>query len=108
VEQRETPVHVWISAPEVGARGGSVPALVYVGAQKAVDGTLQFPSGVSTVVLPTLYMNAGPRLVQAVFWGGQVTLTEEVKVAGETWIHVTLSARSATIKTDDEQPRVPR
>jgi hypothetical protein len=108
VEQRETPVHVWVSAPAIGARGGSLEALIYVGSEKAVEGRLEFPRGVSTVVLPTLYVNAGEKLVQAVLARGAITASERLRIREESWIHVTLKDRTATIRLQEEQPHLPR
>jgi hypothetical protein len=108
VEERETPVHVWIVAPALAATGGSIKALVYVGAEKAVDGTVRFPPGVSTVVLPTLHLRAGNRLVQAVMDQGTIVGSETVTIEGESWIQVQLSGRSVRIVHSEEQPLIPR
>jgi hypothetical protein len=108
VERRDTPVHVWISAPALGARGASIPALVYVGSEKAVEGTIAFPQGTSTVILPTIRMTEGKWLVQAVFAGGAITVSDDVHVKGETWIEILIQNRAATIHTSDQQPPIPR
>jgi hypothetical protein len=108
VEDRRTPVHVWLSAPEIGAHGGRIEALVYVGAEKVVEGSVAFAPGVSTVTFPTIHVNRGSRLVQVVLARGAMTSSQEVNVDGETWIHVTLSRGAVTIASDDEQPLLPR
>jgi hypothetical protein len=108
IEDRLTPVHVWLSAPEVATAGGRVDALIYVGAEKVVEGPVVFAPGVATVTFPTLHVNAGSRLVQVVVARGTITASQEVNVSGETWVHVTLARGAVTIATDDEQPRMPR
>jgi hypothetical protein len=108
VENRLTPVHVWLSAPELAAAGGQVEALIYVGSEKVVEGPVAFPVGVSTVTFPTIHLNAGSRLVQVILAGGTITASEQVVVSQEAWIHVTLARGVATIATADEQPVVPR
>jgi hypothetical protein len=108
VEDRLTPVHVWLSAPEIAARGGGVDALVYVGGEKVVEGPVAFAPGVSTVTFPTIHVNSGSRLVQVVLARGTITASQEVNVTGETWIHVTLDRGAVRITSDDEQPLLPR
>jgi hypothetical protein len=107
VERRETPVHVWLSAPDLSRRGGTIQALVYVGGYKAVDGAVEFAEGVSTVTFPTLYMNSGAKRVHVVLDRGAVVTSQDVAVDRETWVHVTLSHGAATVRSYDEQPRVP-
>jgi hypothetical protein len=108
VESRLTPVHVWLSAPELAAAGGSVDALIYVGSEKVVEGPVAFPAGVSTVTFPTIHVNGGERLVQVVLAGGTITASQPVVVSRETWVHVTLTRGVARIASDDEQPLIPR
>lgn len=107
VEQRQTPVHVWIAAPALGTTGGSLDALVYVGPEKAVQGVVTFPPGVTTVVLPTVYVNAGRRTVQAVLDGGAIAVSQDVSIQQECWVVVTVQGRSATVSMTREQPRIP-
>jgi hypothetical protein len=107
IEERDTPVHVWVSAP-AGAGGTRIPGLVYLGAHKILDGTLTFPPGVSTVVLPTVHVDAGRHALRAVFAGGSITLEEDVVVSKESWVHLTVAAGGVTARTTDEEPRIPR
>jgi hypothetical protein len=108
VENRLTPVHVWLSAPELARTGGSVDALIYVGSSKVVEGNVRFDPGVSTVIFPIVHVNAGDRLVQVVLAGGTIHVSQSVEIEEETWINVTLSGGTAKIAEDDEQPRIPR
>jgi hypothetical protein len=103
---RETPVHVWLTAPELAAGAGqAITALVYVGGDKVVDGPVAFPPGVPHVAFPVLYVNAGTRTVSAVLGGGAASATKEVKVAGETWIEVVLEGGQVEIRSSDREPR---
>lgn len=104
LEDRDTPVHVWISAPDVAARGGRLPALVYVGGQKAVDGEIAFQPQLPTVVLPSLTVKSGPVRVSAVLFDGATSVQEDIEVEGECWVQVVVRGSSAVIFASEQQP----
>jgi hypothetical protein len=104
LENRDIPVHVWMSAPEVSARGGSLAALVYVGSEKVVEGPVAFPRGVGYVELPTVYLRHGDVTVSAVLQGGAMNGTEEVTVEGESWILIQAASRGVEISLSRRQP----
>ena len=109
LENRETPVHVWLSAPELGAQGGGeVDVLIYVGAEKVVEGPVRVPPGVGHVVLPTVYVTAGKKTVSAVVRGGTSSATRDVGVAGETWVQIVVRKRTVTIGSGAEAPFAPQ
>ncbi len=104
VEEREVPVHVWLSAPELARAGGTVEALVYVGSTKVVEGPVRVEAGRPTVALPTAFVRAGPVTVSAVLGGGAAAAEERVEVEGETWVQVRLVGRGASLRVTEEQP----
>ena len=108
LENRETPVHVWLSAPELTERGGTIDVLIYVGAEKVVQGPVRFPPGVGHVVLPTVYVTAGKKTVSAVVRGGTSSATTQVGVEGETWVQVVVRGRTVTIGRGEQAPIAPR
>lgn len=105
LENRESPVHVWLTASDLAKTGGEIRALVYVGAEKAVEGPVRFPCGTPHVELPILYMTSGDKTVSAVFEGGAFSATEEVEVDGETWIQIVIRGRRVLVNATDEEPR---
>jgi len=107
VENRETPVHVWLTAPDLVATGGTIDVLIYVGSEKVVQGPVRFPAGVGHIVLPTVYLTAGPKVVSAVVRGGTASTTKTVPVAGETWLHVVVQGRTVTVNSYNGQPISP-
>ena len=109
VENRETPVHVGLHAPELAATGGSTHALVYVGAEKAVEGEVRFPPGVPNIALPPLYMPGGSnRTVSVVLQGGEISATESIGIPAETWIQITIRGREIEIKAYNGPPNCSR
>lgn len=104
LEDRDTPVHVWITAPDVAAAGGTLPALVYVGGQKVVDGTIAFQPGLPTVVLPSVTAKTGPTRVSAVLFDGATSVQEDIEVEGECWVQVVVRGSSAVLFTSEQQP----
>lgn len=104
VEQREVPVHVWLTAPDLAAGGGSVSALIYVSSSKVVEGPVRFEPGQATVVLPTAYVRAGTLTVSAVLEGGAATASDRVEVEGEAWVQVIVRGRSASLRVSENQP----
>ena len=82
--------------------------LVYVGAEKVVQGPVRFPPGVGHVVLPTVYVTAGRKTVSAVVRGGTASATSQVGVDGETWVQVVIRGRSVTIGSGEQAPVAPR
>lgn len=103
VENRETPVHVWLTAPGLSQEGGTLDALIYVGAHKVVEGPVRFPAGVPTIMLPTVYLRSGETLVSAVIDRGRLAAREEVEIDGEGWVQITVG-QGITIRHDDSQP----
>ena len=108
VESRDTPVHVWLTAPDLKEQAHTVDVLIYVGAEKVVQGPVRFPPGVGHVVLPTVYVTAGNQNVSAVVRGGTTSGTTVVGVTGETWVQITVRGRAVTIVGYDGQPVVPQ
>jgi len=104
VENRDTPVHVWISVPEFEAQGGTLSALVYVGGQKVVDGVINFSPGKPTVVLPSVHLRTGTVPVSAVLFDGAVSATENVGIEQESWVQIVVRGKTATIRATEEQP----
>jgi hypothetical protein len=104
VEQREVPVHVWITAPEVAARGGSLPALVYVGPQKVVEGRVTFEASKPTVALPNAYVRAGATPVSVVLGDGAMAVHQTVDIDGEAWLQVFVRGNAATLRHSKDQP----
>lgn len=104
VENREVPVHVWLTAPGLATQGGTLQALVYVGSEKVVEGPVRFPAGVPTIMLPTAYVRAGDRLVSAVIGGGRLVAREEVEIEGESWVQIVVGPTSVGITYSETQP----
>lgn len=104
VEEREVPVHVWVTAPEQAAAGGTLQALVYVGPTKVVEGPLSFERGRPTIELPTAHVRAGPVAVSAVLDGGAIAASDRPEIERESWVEITVRGRSATLRISDEQP----
>lgn len=106
LERRETPVHVWLSVPEFAARGGQIEAVVYVGPHKVVEGPVAFAPGIQTVRLPTAYLRAGPHRVSVILRGGRPSVTTDVTVEGEGWLHIVVRGPTASVELLSEQPRL--
>ncbi len=104
VENRDTPVHVWITAPDFDATGGTFTALVYVGGQKAVEGPITFEPGKPTIALPSIHLRTGTVPVSAVLFDGAVTATESVGIEQESWVQIVVRGKTATIRATEEQP----
>ena len=104
VENRETPVHVWLTIPAMAAQGGQVQALVYVGSHKVVEGPVVFPQGVSTVNLPTAFLPAGDKRVSVVLDGGRRAANDAVDIQQESWIQIIVEGGRIRIRHEDEQP----
>ena len=104
VERRDTPVHVWLSAPELAAQGGTLHALIYVAGSKIVDGPVTFAPGHATVALPTAHVRAGPAPVSAVLGDGAISVSDRIEIEGESWIQVTVRGKGATIRASEDQP----
>lgn len=103
VENREIPVHVWLTAPGLVDQGGTIHALIYVGSRKVVEGPVRFPAGVPTVTLPTVYLRTGDRMVSVILDNGRLVGREEVEIEAEGWVQVTVTQK-ITIRYDDKQP----
>lgn len=104
VEQRETPVHVWLVAPGADEGERVYDALIYVGAEKVVEGPVRFGPGVGYVALPTVYVTAGRKTVSAVVRGGAASATADVSISDEHWIVVTIHGREVGIAQSKYEP----
>jgi hypothetical protein len=104
VEQRDVPVHVWLTAPDLAQTGGSIPALVYVGSQKVVEGNVTFEPGRPSVALPTAYVRAGSTPVSAVLGDGTMTADDTFGVDGESWLQITVRGRVTSLRLTERQP----
>lgn len=104
VEDRETPVTVVLEAPAAARGEVSVPLLVYVGDQKAVDRVVRFAAGTTTIALPMVYLRAGTPTVSVVI-GGRAVASSPVRVSQPTWVVVRIDGQTATIGTSNQDPR---
>lgn len=104
VEDRDVPVHVWLTAPDLARAGGTLPALIYVGSQKVVEGNVTFEAGRPTVALPTAYVRAGPTQVSAVLGDGALSAAQSVEVEGESWLQVLVRGRGAALRFGENAP----
>jgi hypothetical protein len=104
VENRETRVNVWLTAPHLAAEGGTLYALIYVGPYKVVEGPVKFTKGGPTVNLPPLYIRGGNRKVTAVLAKGRFNVATQVEIEEESWIQVVLSNGKARIDFAETQP----
>lgn len=116
VENRETPVHVWLTAPELAAQGGMVDLEVRVGNRVAVDGPVQFPCGIQNVVLPTVHLPAGSHPVTVTVRGGTLfppggpprVARGQTMACGETWVRVTMTRAGVSTSCSGEEPTAPQ
>ena len=104
VEDRDTPVHVWLAAPAAMAADVATHVLLYVGDRKVMDGPVRFPAGQTSLELPTVYMPAGERAVSVVIGGGQSAARGTAKIRHATWILVTIRGMAADISVSDKEP----
>lgn len=104
VEGRETPVHVWLTAPDMPPGGGTVDALIYVGPEKVVEGSVHFPAGTKTINFPLVRVRMGDTLVSAVVRRGTVAARETFEVEGESWVQVLVRGGTVELRFDDQQP----
>jgi hypothetical protein len=104
VEGRETPIHVWLTAPDMPAEGGTIDALIYVGPEKVVEGPVHFPAGTKTINFPAVRVRMGETLVSAVVRRGTVAAREEFDVEGESWVQVLVRGGTVELRFDDQQP----
>jgi hypothetical protein len=106
VENRDTPVHVWISAPELAAAGGTLVLKVEVAGQVLADGPVAFPSGAPTVELPLARVRTGAVPVAVTVDGGRVRAQQSVGVPNESWIRVVVRGAAVSISSYREQPPI--
>ena len=106
VENRQTPVHVWLTIPELAETGGTIGALVYVGAEKVVEGPIRYPRGIGSVRLPTVYVTAGQKRVSAVFRNGALSANTNINVQAETWVQITIRGRQVLIQQLNAPPNL--
>ncbi len=105
VEGRETPIHLWLTMPDALCDGRSVHALVYVGAEKAFEGSVRFPPGTPHVALPTLFLPEGCKQISVVIDGGALSASDQLKVKGEAWVQVVIQERRLQIVQHASEPR---
>ena len=82
--------------------------LIYVGAEKVVQGPVRFPPGIGYVVMPTVFVTAGRKTVSAVVRGGAASATSDLGIEGETWVQIVVRGRTVTIRSGDQEPVLPR
>lgn len=104
VENRETQVNVWLTAPDFCATGGRVDALIYIGPYKVVQGPVEFPQGTPTVNLPPVFIRTGCYDVAAVLDGGRYSVRERIDITREGWVQVILRGGRIRIDYDEKQP----
>lgn len=104
VENRDTPVHVWLSAPDLGDAGGSLSARVEVGGQVLLDGPVTFRPGVPTVELPIARVRTGSVPVAVTLDGGRVSARQSVGIPNEAWIRVVVRGGAVSISSFRDQP----
>ena len=104
VEGRQTRVNVWLTAPALAERGESLEALIYVGPYKVVDGPVEFPAGINTVILPPVYLRQGSHKVSVVLAGGTFTSDRSIGVTRESWLDITLRNRVLNIGYVEGEP----
>ena len=108
VEDRDTPVHVWLEAPAAMQADVATHLLIYVGDRKVMDGPIRFPAGQPRIELPTAYMPGGDKTVSVVVGGGRVAAQGTVKIRHATWILVTVRGASAEIGFSPKEPDSPK
>ena len=116
VENRETPVTVWLTAPELAAQGGMVDLRVEIGSRIAVDGPVQFPQGIQNVVLPRVHLPAGSHPVRVTVRGGTLGPRDgrprcaqgQTMASGNTWVRVTMTRAGVSIACAGEEPTAPQ
>jgi hypothetical protein len=105
VEERETPVHLWVTVPGALETGRTLDLLAYVGAEKAFEGPVRFAAGTPHVALPTLYLPAGTKQVSVVVDGGALSETTEVRIRQESWLQIVVRDRRVQIAHHEQEPR---
>jgi len=104
VERRETPLHVWFSAPSLPAGTRFVQADVRVGPYAVVSGPVEFPAGVATVRLPTLYLRSGTYGVVAAVGRGPARGSAQIGLRRESWVHIVLQGDEVRISQAEAEP----
>ena len=104
VENRETQVNVWLTAPDFCATGGRVDALIYIGPYKVVQGPVEFPANTPTVNLPPVFIRTGCYDVAAVLDGGRYSVRERIDITRQGWVQVILRGGRIRIDYDEKQP----
>ena len=104
VENRETQVNVWLTAPDSCQQAHNLDALIYIGPYKVVQGPVHFPEGTPTVNLPPVFIRAGCYDVAAVIDGGRFSVRERIDIRKESWVQVILRGNRLRIDYDEKQP----
>jgi hypothetical protein len=106
VEDRETPVHVWLEAPAAVQGDVATHVTIHVGDRQVLDGPVRFPAGQTRIELPTVYLKAGERNVSVAI-GGRAAARETAKVRHATWILVSIRGAAADVSVHDREPGSP-
>ena len=104
VENRETQVNCWLTAPDSCAQAHDLDALIYIGPYKVVQGPVEFPKGTPTVNLPPVYIRAGCYDVAAVIDGGRYSVREQITISKESWVQVILRGGRLRLNYSERQP----
>lgn len=104
LERQETPVQVWLTAPELARQSGQIEALIYLGAQKVVEGPIRFTPDAPTVNMPTVYTRPGPKIVSVVLGGSRISAREQITITEPGWVQITVRNNRATIEFHDTRP----
>jgi hypothetical protein len=107
IEERESPVHVWIDVPAARTADQTVELTVTVGGLAAARGTYLFPAGRPRQEMPPLYLRAGSHPV-VVTRGGRVVASDTVPVGHVTWIVVTVDGAGASVARSRAEPGTAR
>ena len=106
VENRDTPIHVWVTAPELArGAGGTVDLLIHVAGQKVLEGPVRIPPGTPTIQLPTVYARSGPTTISAILRGGRGVTQQRVKIDGESWVQIIVNGSQLRVIATDNQPQ---
>jgi hypothetical protein len=107
LEDRETPVHVWLEAPAAAQGEVTTHVLLHVGDLKVLDGPVRFPAGQPRVELAPVYMPAGSRAVSVVV-DGRTAGRDTAKLKHATWILVSMRGNGVAISVHDREPGSPK
>jgi hypothetical protein len=81
-----------------------VQADVRVGPYLVVSGSVEFPAGVATVRLPTLYLRSGSYAVVAAVGQGPARASAQLGLSRESWTHLVLQGGALRISHTEAEP----